>query len=53
VRITSHSKGQKTVGRARTSLILANNFLPFIAALAAFIKVGHTWRVKCGFKTLS
>jgi hypothetical protein len=33
--ITSHSKGQKTVGRARTSLILANNFLPLNEALYA------------------
>ena len=31
--ITSHSKGQKTVGRARASLILANNFLPLNEAL--------------------
>jgi hypothetical protein len=31
--ITSHSKGQKTVGRARASLILANNFLPLSEAL--------------------
>jgi hypothetical protein len=31
--LTSHLKGQKTVGRARASLILANNFLPLNEAL--------------------
>jgi hypothetical protein len=31
--VPSHSKGQKTVGHARASLILANNFLPLNEAL--------------------
>jgi len=35
--LTSHLKGQKTVGRARASLILANNFLPLNEALGIFV----------------
>ena len=33
--ITSHSKGQKTVGRACASLILANNMMPLNEAYIA------------------
>jgi len=46
IQLTSHSKGQKTVGRARASLILANNFLPLNEALVRQAKLDASSRVQ-------